>query len=89
MNNTADRIFGTPSQADKSKAQNLESGNKEDAPYFHKRMVRSRSRRAGGSHVVGILNSSAKKQALENKLSSPEATHTHLDQFLRAQIGSA
>ena len=73
----ADKIFGTPSAAEKAKA---EGG--EDHPYFHKRMVRSRSRRAPGSHVPGLLTSNAQDQGEGDGAKA----HSHLDDFLRSQI---
>ena len=63
----ADRIFGTPSQAAKKKAY-LEGGNTDNAPYFHKRGIRSHSRRAGGSHIVGITTSKSSARNLTNDM---------------------
>ena len=76
--NTADKIFGTPSQAEKQKA---EGGAAEEHPYFHKRMVRSRSRRVGGSNVNGLLTN----DQVEGDGAKP---HSHLDDFLRSQIAN-
>ena len=43
-----DAIFGTPSHAERKKAYKIENGGStDDAPYFHKRIVRSQSRRVG------------------------------------------
>ena len=57
-----------------------------DAPYFHKRIIRSRSRRAG-SHANGPLVASGANQDYSSEYENAGTkTHAHLDQFLRQQI---
>ena len=78
---TGDKIFQSPGC---NKTEVKGTKNTEDAPYFQRRMMRSRGRR-GGSQAHPGRNSGEHGDEL-NEYGASKTQHEHLDQFLRDQI---
>ena len=63
----------------------LEGSGTEDAPYFQKRMLRSKAGRRGGSNAFDDKVARA-ADPLAHDTKETAKNHAHLDQFLRDQI---